>query len=459
MFIDFTNIFIGLLIVISGLIAIFSKEQTYRILGSIFVFLLLISETSIEPFFTLIIFGFLLAHSFRDNFKNIGRYSYVLLLIIVLSSPVLANTHDLNVSSSAGGLPSVVERVELVEEVLLVNQVLEVTNQPHADVKGTDYMPFDIGKLQVYLSIGNFPITNATCLASVLYPNMSFFLQDVLMLEANKTNFEGLYYYDFVVPNVTGVYPVNALCVYDTENMKDLVNVVLFDGLLSTHSLEDLNFDDGVEYNIIDQASCNNNNCSANFTINLPIGWYTAQLDQARILLESRMTKSQTGTWSIFSPSLNKSFFWFNQTTKDVIYLEQFVLNNSFQNDQEIIIVFEGYDFQGNQFYIDYLFMNRNYLGTTVNDLRGNEELVVSQGLVNILNNVNAPITPINSAQLGILLILFAILGFFMVQAYFFAGLLLMFLGWVYFTGLMQLILLIMGVLVIVISSFRNKSY
>jgi len=218
MYIDFTNIFLLVVLDISFIIALMAKTGGIRLLGTITTFLLLVTTTEINVIFSLLILGFGIAHSFTDGFRNQGRYSYVLIVFglcaVLVSSPLVlaehnpAHTTSTNASNSSGGvgggLPSVVERVELVEEVL------EITNQPEIDVKGTDYVPGDIGKMQVYLTQGNNPITNATCLISALYPNMTFFIQQQLMLEANKTDFERLYFYGFVVPNVSGVYPVNA---------------------------------------------------------------------------------------------------------------------------------------------------------------------------------------------------------------------------------------------------------
>lgn len=343
----------------------------------------------------------------------------VFFLVLFTSMNVLAVpiNESPSINNSDNGIP---QRISLVEQVLLVNEVLEVTEQPAIDVTGTDYLPYDEGKLQVYLTVGDFPITTATCYASVLYPNMSYFIYSDLMLPANKTYFEGLYYLDFNVPNVTGVYPVNALCSYDFDNLHNHVTEVTFDGLGESvgNTLFDLEEDDGELYGIQDFASCNGINCSANFTMNLPLGWYTGTLSSAKVLLEVSQTKNKNLYWYVHAPTTNETFFWFMMDSQGVPYYEQFDLNGSFSGETEIIIEAVGVDYQATKMNIDYLYITRAYSGTVVNDLRGNEELVVSKGMTEIYNTVqevsNADINIIPSTQTGqiIIIIIFFILLF-----------------------------------------------
>lgn len=307
-----------------------------------------------------------------------------LFMVLLTVGSALANpTNQTTPENDNQGIP---QRVALVEEVLKVHEVLEITNQSEIDVKGTDYVPNDIGKLQVYLSVGDFPITTATCFASVLYPNMTYFIEHQLMLHANVTYFEGLYYYDFVVPETTGVYPVNAICQFDTDILIDYVELVSFDGLGEATGTDILNLrkDDGLDYEIQDFASCNGINCSANYTINLPIGWRTGQIAVSRLLIEAEQTKNKDVYWYVHSNTTGERFHWFTMSSAGVPYMEQFDLNASFANDTYVTVEMVGVDFQASKMNIDYLFGERSYAGSVVNDLRGNEELVVSKGIYNM---------------------------------------------------------------------------
>ena len=456
MYIDFTNVFTGFIIVVCGIVALFSREQLVRVFGTMGVFLLLLTTTSMNPFFVIVITLALAVHIFSDRFRNIGRYSYVLLaLAILLISTPLVEASNHNDPDAGGGLPSVIERVELVEKVLEVEQI---TKQPTIEVKGTDYVPGDVGKMQVYLAIGQLPITNATCLISALYPNMTYFIEKALMLEATQDDFQGLYYLDFLVPPTTGVYPVNAICEFDTETIDDYVHTVTFDGLVSSDPFENLENDDGITYDIIDQATCNSINCSVNFSITLPAGWYTANINLAKIMLEYSMTKSQDADFYVYSPSNNQSYYWFTGNTKDIPYIEQFDLNSTFQADTEITIIMQGdATFQGNKFAFDYLFIERSYLGTTVNDLRGNEELVVSAGIYEMYQVITSPTDLLSAEQFAHILVILAIIGFMMVGQWFIVGLLTIFYGFTFYDGITTVIIISLASMYILYKAFSRK--
>lgn len=98
---------------------------------------------------------------------------------------------------------------------------LTYTNQPIGTIElsGTEYTAGDDGTIFLLLKDANgVAVTNATCLLDIYYP-----------LSPNNTHVEwinnglmryleeGLYYYDFVAPLYSGVYMVNAQCVYLTS--------------------------------------------------------------------------------------------------------------------------------------------------------------------------------------------------------------------------------------------------
>lgn len=339
------------------------------------------------------------------------KFYVVLFLMLVLTTGfALAEPNN----NGNVGIP---QRVALVEKVLEVEQL---TKQPQAELLGTDYLVGDTGKLQAYLKVGENPLENAVCYASVLYPNMTYFLENELMFDVGKPFFEGLYYYDFVVPNATGVYPVNAYCFYDAELNNDYVvsySTDDFDKAIPD-IITDLNELDGDIFNLQDKGSCNNQNCSWNATIDLPIGWHTDLLSDIRVLFVGEQSKSVPLYWWVYSPNKSVYYDWFLMDTLKTPYIEQFVVNHSLENDTELVIGFDVFDSQGNSIDIDLLRIDSIYNGSYVSDLRGNNELVVSEGLQNLTVNVEgltqAEISVVPEYQLAhiLLIIIFVVLVF-----------------------------------------------
>ena len=460
MYFDFTNVFYLLALVTVFFFALITENGGLRI--GAHIILIVTFFNLFEPIFSAIYLGFASLHIMSGKRAEFGRLTYVLLacaLLLTVSSGVVESSNH-NVGNNSGGIP---QRVALVEEVLLVKEVLEVSNQSAIDVTGTDYLPFDDGKLQVYLSVGDFPISTATCFVSALYPNMTYFIENQLMIHANNTYFEGLYYYDFTVPNVTGVYPVNAICQYDTNSIFDYVTSISFDGLATSVGsvLDDLKLDDDIKYGVKDFSACNGINCSANFTIQLPTGWRTGQISVARLMLEVVQTKDKTVVWFVDSPSSNQTFLWFTMTTKNINYIQQFDVNSTFANDTNITVRAVAFDFQGSQMDLDYLFHTRAYAGTTVNDLRGNEELVVSKGLVNISDTaqliLNNNIQVIEPGQFGQILLIIIMVVLLLIGYFLPLGLLMLMYSFIYLDGLLTLIGAVLGAVTIYFGKVREE--
>jgi hypothetical protein len=88
------------------------------------------------------------------------------------------------------------------------------------DIFGTEYTEGDDGTIFLLLKDNNgIPISNATCTLDIYYPNIANqthpeWINNGLMMYKE----EGLYYYDFTVPLLTGLYMVNAQCTYLTSS-------------------------------------------------------------------------------------------------------------------------------------------------------------------------------------------------------------------------------------------------
>jgi len=105
-------------------------------------------------------------------------------------------------------------------------------------ILGTDYLVNS--KATAFLQLlqnNNLPINNATCILDIYFPNKTLYLENVPM------NFltDGVYYYDWVTPDVEGVYIMTATCGYEVywspEEYADEFAVV--NGSVSSGSLSD----------------------------------------------------------------------------------------------------------------------------------------------------------------------------------------------------------------------------
>ena len=79
---------------------------------------------------------------------------------------------------------------------------------------GTEYIAGDVGKMFLqFLDANNNAVNNSECFLQVWYPNDTIVsgLNYTLMSHLNNLE-EGIYYKNFNVPNVTGVYPASAKC-------------------------------------------------------------------------------------------------------------------------------------------------------------------------------------------------------------------------------------------------------
>jgi len=78
----------------------------------------------------------------------------------------------------------------------------------------TEYSPGSPGKVFVQVLDNYFsPVNNAICKLTVYYPNGTKFINNVTMLPFEN----GLYYWDFVAPDVQGVYMTTVSCTYPSQ--------------------------------------------------------------------------------------------------------------------------------------------------------------------------------------------------------------------------------------------------
>jgi hypothetical protein len=91
---------------------------------------------------------------------------------------------------------------------------LTYMNSPRGgvNVHGTEYIGGDVGKLFLqFLDANNNAVSNSECFVSLWYPNDTLMINNSLMSKLQNAS-DGIYYKNFNVPYVTGVYPASARC-------------------------------------------------------------------------------------------------------------------------------------------------------------------------------------------------------------------------------------------------------
>jgi len=89
-------------------------------------------------------------------------------------------------------------------------------------VHGTEYIAGDNGKVWLSLVSANDEwVDDATCVMNIFNPDSSYLYKDLYMISLGH---HGVYYYDFIVPITTGVYPCVVVCYYSTNTQIELAN-------------------------------------------------------------------------------------------------------------------------------------------------------------------------------------------------------------------------------------------
>lgn len=393
----YTNMVLFFLLLVLGAVFLFYKQRIVNI-GVGIAIIYLMFHLGINIYVTIILSCLIIVVSFNYLFSKSNKLMMTGLLLL----PLL-----LVGSVMAAELPDVVDTPPGL--VKFVEEVGSVKSQPRMTMTGTDYAPFDDGKLMVYLTVGEYPVDYATCYINVLYPNMTSFINNIFMFPVTNEYFDGMYYYDFIVPNTTGVYPVNAHCFYNSTVNNDLV--------VSTASGSFIEAEDGTDYYLMyyvdedyyrvkDKGECNDINCSFFFNISLPIGWYNDLLVDSRVMFTGKLDDDKDDI-HFYAHYVGGRQLLFSIIAKDVIFNEQVVLNDSFANLTTLVIEAEAFDWDNSKLFVDYLVFKRVYNGSYVGDLRGNDELVVSRGIAEIIEVIISDTPLITTAALLSMLILF----------------------------------------------------
>jgi hypothetical protein len=102
-----------------------------------------------------------------------------------------------------------------------INKIYEKIRSSDIKIEffGTEYSPNQEAIIWLQLLRNYQPINDATCYITAYYPNKTIFLNNTLMFYL--INSDGLYYYDLITPDVTGVCMLSARCNIPSDAFSD----------------------------------------------------------------------------------------------------------------------------------------------------------------------------------------------------------------------------------------------
>jgi hypothetical protein len=230
-----------------------------------------------------------------------------------------------------------------------------MNNPSSIDTRGTEYQPNDNARIFARLLDGNSrPINIASCNSTVYYPNNTKLLNSIPLTLLEK----GIYYYDFITPNVTGNYITVFDCV--TPSIPFRQNVTL-QGIHMEAGESD-------QYYEVDFGFDNSNN----ITINSAYLEVSVTGSIAGCIVGVDFNNKRLGTLTGQTPAIG------NYT----------LIQNDFYitDEQKLVLTREGTG-------VDYLWWTRLVVNYTWNDpqqlIRGQNEVHVTNVTSSISNQLN----------------------------------------------------------------------
>lgn len=240
-------------------------------------------------------------------------------------------------------------------------------------VWGTEYFPFSNGKVFAQLlDNNNRPIDDAVCYITIYYPNGFKFVDNYIMSKLEK----GLYFYDFIVPDIEGVYMVYVECNYRFDEVSMYAKSVSLSAVSTVSGSDELSFTyyfDGLRYGT--RASSSAGTLTFTFdTINESIDYYYVVIKGHVDLI--------SGTYA----SVNSGIFILNTCTNTYeklgeftyyMYSLSFLVNTTCHNPPTVRFTYSGTNYY---LYLDLLnivyFRNATAM---IYNIRGGGEVHVSK--------------------------------------------------------------------------------
>jgi len=289
----------------------------------------------------------------------------------------------------------------------------KLTTKGQVLLHGTDYNFNENATTFLQLQENGNAINNAKCFLNIYYPSKTLFKTNEPMIYL--TNSSGIYYYDFVTPNITGVYIYEATCWYKVDNEIDKVvnDYKLLIGDLTGGTYSDTNFLDSVFHRHKEIETPAKLDLIYNIsTINLPLlegviiinvttsyRW-TDNLENLQLYLFNY----NDSTWKLLNTQLD-----YSTSTKTVMNYITFINNpknyisNNIDGKMALRITdSDPTDSSIKEFYFDYLNIKISYSEGSVYQTEGSSEAHISNLNViqNITGTINANITGVISANI-----------------------------------------------------------
>lgn len=163
------------------------------------------------------------------------KIAFFLLFFLVLTIPIHAQTIPKTDSEKITDIDANIKN--LIKDIS--------TKSPHTIVvHGTEYKPNETATvwLQLLDENGN-PVNQSNCLLDIYYPNKTKWYDKIPMIHIN--NSDGLYYFDIVLENIFGVYPLSVNCFYivDESNYYIQTETINYGSIDSGDYLDTYNYD------------------------------------------------------------------------------------------------------------------------------------------------------------------------------------------------------------------------
>lgn len=411
---NYTVLVEGVILLFLAVVYFFHKSKYVHIACGLGI--LLMAYVMHFPTIALLVIGisvFAISYFFLKTRNKARMFAFIILLFLL---PTLVLAADKN------------DTIKIdVEKVKYVDEVLKVTQQPTMRFMGTDYVPGDDGKLLSFITVGEFPVETASCYASVLYPNMSgYFIENYLMNQINKSYFTNGHFLDFVVPNVTGIYPVSSYCFFNSSSIRDNVDYFITNITIASGELANLIQFDNKYIEFKGDGLCKLVNCEVAFYFSLPTGFYTSFLRDFRNDIKvwtDRTSKFEVWAYN-FDTDSKDNLFNFTKDSPIVPTSFQNELNSSHVSpDSQVVIGIDVYNFDNGVMRVHYDHLDRVYNGSDITDLRGNGELSVSQGIYNISVEINGEIDFVDTDTSILIILLVIVLFLLFIRQEAFSGL------------------------------------
>jgi len=163
-------------------------------------------------------------------------------IIIIIPLILFLLVNNVSAKTNLDKMDKKIDMIKHYSEMILKNVTKKI------NVYGTEYQVGDTATIFLQLLADSQPLNNATCLIDLFYPDKTKWFDKACMIHLNDS--DGIYYYDLIVPDKTGVYMLSVQCFYISDYTVDYAdNTVVINGLESG-SYQDTWKDDNIFHEV-----------------------------------------------------------------------------------------------------------------------------------------------------------------------------------------------------------------